>query len=244
MNETVVEPTSPDAASAEIRVLLFGSLRERIGREVLVTLTHEGTVSDVWDSLLARCADRTASREGLRCARNLAYCSWDEPVKPGDELAFMPPVCGGSTDDAMLTVALSEGPINVADILQAAGTAADGAVACFLGQVRNHSDGVAVDALDYEAYAPMALASMRAIAEDGRARHGLSTVLIAHRVGTLVVGDVALLVVTTSAHRGPALDACRELVETVKAEVPIWKREHTAEGARWVDASRASGAHV
>ncbi|HEY7927850.1 MAG: molybdenum cofactor biosynthesis protein MoaE [Candidatus Dormibacteria bacterium] len=244
MNGLMGEPASPPAALADIRVLCFGSLRERIGREVLVTLITEATVTDVWETVLGRCTGRPPSREGLRCARNLAYCSWDEPVQPGDELAFMPPVCGGSTDGGGVEVALCEDPIDASRMLEDAGNPADGAVACFVGRVRNHSDGVPVRALDYEAYGPMALARMHGIAQDARARHDLATVVILHRVGTLVVGDVAVLVVTTAAHRGPALDACREVIEAVKADVPIWKREHTAEGAHWVDARGASSVHV
>ncbi len=226
-----------------IRVLLFGSLRERLGREVLVPLAGE-TVGDVWESVTARCAGSWPGRAGLRCARNLEYCSWDDAVQPGDELAFMPPVCGGSTDHDGVTVALTGAPIDAGALLNSAGVDEDGAVACFVGRVRNHSNGVLIHALDYEAYGPMALSMMRTIARDARARHGLSTIVLVHRVGALAVGDVAIVVVASSAHRAAALDACSEVVEAVKADVPIWKREHTAAGACWVDARGAVGTHV
>ncbi|MEO8897895.1 MAG: molybdenum cofactor biosynthesis protein MoaE [Candidatus Dormibacter sp.] len=238
----VAAPSLPTMNRA-IRVLLFGSLRERMGREVLVRLAG-GTVSDVWESVTAQCAGGRPSRIGLRCARNLEFCSWDDVVQPGDELAFMPPVCGGSTDDEVVSVALTDAPIDAGALLNSAGSDEDGAVACFVGRVRNHSNGALIHALDYEAYGPMALSTMRTIARDACARHGLSTIVLVHRVGALAVGDVAVVVVASSAHRAAALDACSEVVEAVKADVPIWKREHTAAGARWVDARGAVGTHV
>ncbi|MBJ7593985.1 MAG: molybdenum cofactor biosynthesis protein MoaE [Candidatus Dormibacteraeota bacterium] len=244
MSEPLRAPAPPlPTLDSAIRVLLFGSLREQMGMEVLVPLAG-GTVSDVWESVTARCAGSRPSRAGLRCARNLEYCSWDDVVQPGDELAFMPPVCGGSTDHDGITVALTGAPIDAGALLKGTGGDEDGAVACFVGRVRNHSNGAVIHALDYEAYAPMALSMMRTIARDARARHGLSTIVLVHRVGALAVGAVAVVVVASSAHRAAALDACSEVVEAVKADVPIWKREHTAAGARWVDARSAVGTHV
>ncbi len=231
-----------------IRVLVFGSLRDRLGAEEIRVLEPATTVAEVWAAVAGADPSLRARCGSIRCARNLEYCDWDSPVKPGDEVAFMPPVCGGASDPSDqdqpgVTVALTADPIAVDALLAAAGGAGDGAVACFLGRVRDHSEGVAVHALDYDAYAPMALAVMRHIAEEVRGRHRLSTVAVVHRVGELAVGDVAVAVVTASAHRAAALDACRELIEAVKADVPIWKGEHTAVGTHWVDARHAEAAH-
>jgi molybdopterin synthase catalytic subunit len=223
------------ATTSAIRVLLFGSLRDRLGHSEIALTGPASTVAEVWAAVVAQHAVSDAERQAIRCARNLVYCEWSAPVAPGDEVAFMPPVCGGSADDG-LTVALSAEAIMVDELLARAGQPADGAVACFVGRVRNQSGGEVVHALDYEAYAPMALALMRRIAADARTRHELSTIVLVHRVGQLAVGDVAVVVVTSSPHRAAALDACREVIEAVKAEVPIWKREHTATGTHWVDA--------
>lgn len=225
-----------------IRALLFGVLRERLGAEVVVP-AGPATVAAVWEHVAQSAAGAPPHRDGVRCARNLEYCGWDDAVAPGDEVAFLPPVCGGSVDDGAVSVSLDEGPIDAAALLAAAGGDADGAVACFIGRVRDHSDGACVLGLDYESYVPMALAMLRRIAAASRSRHGLSSVAVAHRLGALHIGDVAVVVVTAAPHRGAALDACREVIDEVKADVPIWKREHTLAGARWVDARCAVTGH-
>ena len=232
--------------SEAIRILLFGSLRDRAGRgDVSVDSQLPATVGEAWDRVSTQLALR-ADIATIRCARNLEYCSWDTPVTAGDELAFMPPVCGGSSDDRddRVTVALTDQPIDVQHLLDDAGDEGDGAVACFVGRVRNHSDGQPVSALEYEAYQPMALVVMRRIASDACRRHQLTSVAVVHRVGALLVGDVAVVVVTASPHRRAALDACSEVIEAVKEQTPIWKREHTSGGVRWVDARHHAGAHV
>jgi molybdopterin synthase catalytic subunit len=229
-----------------IRVLLFGALRDRAGRgSVSVDGTAASTVSELWSVVAADHALTVADVSSLRCARNLEYCAWDAAVLPGDEVAFMPPVCGGAEgEDSRVVVAIAAEPIAVDQLLADAGDTRDGAVACFIGRVRNHNDGERVSALEYEVYEPMAVVVMRRIAADARRRHQLSSVTVVHRTGALAVGDVAVVVITSSTHRDAALRACHEVIDAVKAEAPIWKREHTERGARWVDARHLDGAHV
>lgn len=136
---------------------------------------------------------------------------------------------------AGVVVDLVEEAIDVAALLNQAGEDGDGAIASFVGRVRNHSDGAAVHQLDYQAYRPMALSEMQRIAIDAHDRCRLSSVTLVHRIGALLVGDVAVTVITSAPHRGAALDGCREIIEAVKRDVPIWKREHVPGGARWVD---------
>lgn len=226
-----------DSTDQTVRVLLFGALRERLRRAELIVHQPVSTVAEVWDAVTAARPDVARMRDSVRCARNLDYCTWETPVSDRDEVAFMPPVCGGASDDAAgVSVTLTDQPIDVGALLDHAGTDEDGAVACFLGRVRDRSDGEAVHRLDYEAYTSMALAEMRRIAATARDRHGVTTVALVHRTGALAVGEIAVAVVTTSAHRGAALDSCRDVIDAVKRDVPIWKREHRADGARWVDA--------
>lgn len=235
-----------DTVATPIRVLVFGALRERLGGADVVVPPGPATVAEVWDALAAAHPSAHLRRDFVRCARNLAYCDWNSAVEAGDEVAFMPPVCGGVGDDpgeAGVLVVLTDEPIAVDALLAGAGDAHDGAVGCFVGRVRDRSDGLAVHALDYEAYAPMALVVMRRIAVESRRRHRLTSVAVVHRLGRLLVGDVAVAVVTASPHRAAAIDACREVIEAVKADVPIWKREHTAVGTHWVDARHAEVAH-
>jgi cyclic pyranopterin monophosphate synthase len=122
----------------------------------------------------------------------------------------MPPVCGGVGDvDVGLSVALTADAIDVAAVIAHAGADEDSAVACFIGQVRNHSGSERVDRLEYEAYGPMALAIMREIARDARVHHQLTQVTLVHRVGELRVGEVAVVVITSAPHRAEAFDGCR-----------------------------------
>ena len=118
-------------------------------------------------------------------ARNLGYCEWTTVVQSGDTVAFIPPVAGGSDDGSPVRVWITNAPIDIASVIAGAGTSRDGAVATFIGRVRDHNDGVAVQRMDYEAYAEMAEAEMRRIGEELFARGGISTITIVHRVGAL-----------------------------------------------------------
>jgi molybdopterin synthase catalytic subunit len=122
-------------------------------------------------------------------------------------------------------------PIDVA-ALQDVG-AADGALCLFLGVVRGDNDGRRVLRLEYEAYEDMALPMMEEIAEDARRRFGVSDVRIVHRLGRLEVGEVSVAVAAASPHRAEAFAACRHAIDTLKARVPIWKKEFFADGAVW-----------
>ena len=219
-----------------IRVLLFGALRDRAGRgDISVDPGAAQTVFQLWQVVAGRHGLVVPGVATIRCARNLEYCSWDEAVAAGDEVAFMPPVCGGAdADDPRVSVSLTAEPIPVAELVATAGDEGDGAVACFVGRVRNHSDGEHVTELEYQAYEPMAFAVMQRVAADALTRHSLSSITVVHRLGMLDVGEVAVAVVTASPHREAALRACHEVIDAVKADTPIWKREHTDGGARWV----------
>ena len=123
-------------------------------------------------------------------------------------------------------------------ILSGLAGSSDGAVALFLGVVRDHNEGRRVHRLEYQAYAEMALRVMRDIAADSRGRFGASAVTIIHRRGALEVGEVAVAVAVATPHRAAAFEACRHAMERVKLEVPIWKKEHFEGGAEWVKGCR------
>jgi molybdopterin synthase catalytic subunit len=109
-----------------------------------------------------------------------------------------------------------------------------GAVALFLGTVRDQNDGHAVTRLEYEAYAPMALAEMERIARETEERIAGVRCAIVHRTGALQVGDIAVACAASAPHRAEAFAACRRLIDEVKAHAPIWKREHGPDGPYWV----------
>jgi molybdopterin synthase catalytic subunit len=106
----------------------------------------------------------------------------------------------------------------------------------FVGTVRDMNNGRPVTGLDYRAYATMAEAELSAIALEAEARWTPATVVCEHRVGTLGLGDVSVAIVAAHPHRGAAFDACRYVIEELKKRVPIWKREHYADGElEWVE---------
>jgi molybdopterin synthase catalytic subunit len=109
-----------------------------------------------------------------------------------------------------------------------------GAVCVFLGAVRDVNEGRAVVKLEYEAYAAMALAEMKRIADELGAEIAGVRLAIVHRTGALAVGDLAVVCAASAPHRDEAFRACRALIDRVKARVPIWKREHGPDGAYWV----------
>jgi molybdopterin synthase catalytic subunit len=130
--------------------------------------------------------------------------------------------------------ALGDAPLSVDETIAKVRHAGAGAVAVFLGTVRDHADGRAVTLLEYEAFAPMALAEMERIAGETEAAIAGARCAIAHRVGPLAVGDLAVVCAASAPHRPEAFVACRRLIDEVKAHVPIWKREHGPDGPYWV----------
>lgn len=109
-----------------------------------------------------------------------------------------------------------------------------GGIATFVGVVRDHSDGRAVTRLDYSAYGAMAKREMTKIADELEKEMAGVRVSAIHRTGSLGVGDAAIICAASAPHRGEAFKACRELIDRIKARVPIWKREYGPDGAAWV----------
>lgn len=136
---------------------------------------------------------------------------------------------------ARLHVRLSDAPLSVEDAARFVADPSSGATVTFTGVVRDHAEGRAVVGLDYEAYDEEALRRMEALADALAARWpDVRAVWMEHRTGPLVVGDVAVVVATSAGHRDAAFEAARSGIDELKAAVPIWKREHWAEGgAHW-----------
>lgn len=127
-------------------------------------------------------------------------------------------------------------PVDLAALVAAVSHAGAGAVASFVGVVRDVNDGAAVHGIEYEAYGPMAVRELDAILDEAAARWPGVRAAARHRVGYLSVGVVSVAVAASSPHRAAAFDACRYVVEELKRRVPVWKREHYADGRRaWVD---------
>ncbi len=143
----------------------------------------------------------------------------------------------------MTHAALVHAPIDVPGLLALVASPAAGATACFLGTVRNVNDARRVTGIEYSAYEEMAQRELRAIVAEAAARGDsvAPSIAVEHQLGELSLGDISVAIVVSHAHRAPALDACRYIIEEIKKRVPIWKREHYADGSRaWVDPRHAS----
>jgi molybdopterin synthase catalytic subunit len=131
-------------------------------------------------------------------------------------------------------VDLRETPLEVAEVVAALDDDASGGLTLFVGRVRDHDHGLGVEGLDYSAH-PTALDALHRVCADVAEQYDVHGVAAVHRVGRLAIGDIAVIVATTSAHRGDAFVASRALIDTLKAEVPIWKHQQFDDGTEeWV----------
>jgi molybdopterin synthase catalytic subunit len=156
-------------------------------------------------------------------------------LREGVEVALLPPVSGGSAAvEEDPATGLVDGPLDVATAVARVSAPSRGAVVTFLGTVRDHHAGRPVDRLLYDAYRPMAAAVLARIAADLEAADEDLAVAIFHRLGDVPAGDPSVVIAVASPHRAAAYQASRTALERLKAEVPIWKREHYADGeAAW-----------
>jgi len=130
---------------------------------------------------------------------------------------------------------LVDRPLRPEELIEQVRGDADGAVALFLGTVRDHNQGRRVTGLEYHAYAEMADAQMRRIEEQALERFDVSRVRVMHRTGRLEIGEASVAVAVGAPHRAAAMEACRWVIDTLKTEVPIWKKEFFEGGAAWVE---------
>lgn len=138
--------------------------------------------------------------------------------------------------------AIVDHPLDPAALLAEVADTASGASTLFVGTVRRTNVGRAVTGIDYSAYGPMAEREMSAIAAEAAATFGTDRIVVEHRLGTLTLGEASIIIAVSHERRAAAMDAQRYLIEQIKKRVPIWKREHYADGTReWVDPT-ASGA--
>lgn len=216
-----------------IDVRLFASYREAAGVSRFdVELPDGAAVRDALAAIAGR-YPRLAPGGRILTARNREYVDAGAPLADGDELALIPPVSGGAGAPGRRILVTAE-PISVDDVIAAVRDDAHGGIVVFIGTVRERNRGQRVERLDYEAYPEMAEATMREIAtrlESG----GDVRVAMHHRVGELAVGEIAVVVVAGSAHRDAAFTAARAAIDELKTIVPIWKKEHTEDGAVWID---------
>jgi molybdopterin synthase catalytic subunit len=251
-----------------IRVRLFAIQRELVGaREVPLELADGATVEDAWAAVVARFAVLAPGRPSVRFARNGDYADPETALADGDEVAFIPPVSGGSGEDPATDPAppgrlrileLHEepfGPTILSDLETRLATDEDGAVVGFIGRTRvspgtpapgqeaeaaRHA-GRSVEALGYEAHDTMAIRVLTAIADEIAERFGVERLAIVHRTGDVPLGAASIVVVAVSPHRDAAFRAARYAIDETKARAPIWKAERFADGHVWIGAPARSG---
>ena len=220
----------------QIRVLFFGVVKDLAGRSSETIELPEGARVEAvlrhYSQLVPRLE---AILPSLALAVNQEYSSAESLLRPGDEVALLPPVSGGAQEAraARDEVRIVREPIVAQTAIAWMKQPEDGAAVIFDGVVRNHTRGRRTLYLDYEAYEEMALKKMVALAEEARSRFGVRQVALVHRLGRLKIGETSVLIVVASAHRGPACEACRWIIDTLKRTVPIWKKEYFEDGAVW-----------
>ena len=208
----------------QVAVKLFAALRERAGTRALeLELPDGATVADVWLAL-GLGGEEPAS---LVYAVNRAYVDREQELGDGDEVAVIPPVSGGA-------FLLSEQPLSLEEAVREVASDEAGAIATFIGTTRARSRGRDVVRLEYEAYEGMAEGEMERIAAELKARYALTDVAIHHRVGVVAIGETSVVIAVSAPHRGDALAACKDAIDTLKQTVPLWKKEIYVGGEDWI----------
>jgi molybdopterin synthase catalytic subunit/molybdopterin converting factor small subunit len=205
----------------KVKVRLFAGLRERAGwgeRE----LDGVARVSDVWPAL-----GLGSEPEGLLYAVNKEYADAERDLADGDEVAIIPPVSGGSFRLGKDALSLDAAVGEVRDERA-------GAIATFVGTTRVESRGRTVHHLEYEAYEGMAEKVMAEVASSLKERYDLCEVAIHHRVGRVEIGDASVVIAVSAAHRQDALAACKDAIDMLKEQVPLWKKEVYEGGEEWI----------
>lgn len=220
-----------------VSVRLFAMLREAAGAgRVELELEEGATVGDALAALARTPAlGEQLERMPVRMAVNRDYADPERALRPGDELALIPPLSGGERA-AGVHVSLSGEPLSPAAALAAVADPRAGAIVLFAGVTRE------VPELDYEAYTEMAAERIERIVQECLAAHAVCALSVEHRVGTVALGEPSVLVAASAAHRPAAFAAAREAIDRIKAEAPIWKRELREDGERpWVPGTPAPG---
>lgn len=213
----------------KIALLAFASAGDILGAgEAELEVEPATTVADLKRLLEARHPELAPLWGRLAIAVNGDLRSDDTLLSEGDEVALLPPVSGGSGGEEPSV--LTAEPLDAEAIVRRIAHPSCGAVVLFSGTVRDSHRGRAVERITYSAYRSMAEARLREIARRLELRHPGARVAIVHRIGEIAVGEASVVIAVASPHREAAYAASREALERLKAEVPIWKREHYRDG--------------
>lgn len=217
--------------SITIGLRYFAIMRERIGTgEESVTLPAGSRVSDVLAWVEERHAAIAPLFRSSMIMRNQEYVDRSEQLADGDEIAFIPPVSGGSDGHFRVT----SDQLDTAAIASRVEREDAGAVVTFVGTVRNNARGRDVLWLDYEAYTEAAEKQLARIGAEMHEQWPVLSVAIEHRTGKLYPGEASVVIAVSSAHRDAAFAAASHAIERIKQIVPVWKKEAYADGETWI----------
>ena len=221
----------------KVSIKLFARLRELVGTGSLEhTLSDDATISDLIQSLQAEYPTLAEAAPRTIISVNQEFADPGTRLADGDEVAFFPPVSGGSGADSE-KFAITFDPIGLDEIAARVVKPETGAVAVFGGVVRNVSLGKDVERLEYEAYEEMAIAKLKQVAAEAREQWPkIVDIAIIQRIGRLEVGENAVVVAVSSPHRGDGcFEACAYAINRLKEIVPIWKKEFSPDGNEWIE---------
>lgn len=226
----------PDSAGPiQVTLRCFAAVRDILDTDTVTVEVAAGTTAR---GMLEKLGQQHPAllRVPVAFAVNRDYARADSVLSDGDEVAFIPPISGGSGAQDLYRFDLTEGELDPRALELECRTDRDGAVVTFTGTTRDHNDGAQVISLSYEAYTEMAQRVMCVLFEEAVKRFPITRARVAHRLGDVPVGEASVIVVVASPHRAPAFEACRFLMDRLKDEVPIWKREKLRDGAgeRWI----------
>ncbi len=216
----------------KLRVLAFATAAEAIGAdEIEIELPDGSGLPDLADRLQRDYPDLGAIWPRLAVAVDGELVPPETRLTDTAEVALLPPVSGGQRS---VRVRLTEGPLDLEQIVSEIAKPASGAVVVFVGTVRDNHEGQSVAKLTYDAYRPMAEQTLQKIARELEEDDKGLRIAIVHRLGEVPVGEASVVIAVASPHRAAAYNASRQALERLKREVPIWKREHYTEGgSRW-----------
>jgi len=218
-------------------------LRDIVGlREDSVEIPEGGRLETVFEHYAARFPALQGMSRSLVLALNQKFSEPSAPLAEGDEVAFLPPVSGGSGkflqeigDPEGHFFALTREVIDSRWLVEKMQRDEDGGVVTFEGVTRNNTKGRATRYLEYECYEAMAIRTMAEIGREIARAHAIGRIGMIHRLGKLDIGEASVVVVASAPHRKPAFDAALEGINKLKKLVPIWKKEFFADGEVWVD---------
>lgn len=220
-----------------VRLRYFAMIRELVGRSEETRDVASGTTAGRLLDLLVEETPRLAAiRSSVLLMVDQEYVPAETILSDGTEVALIPPVSGGDHQATSVErrFAVTAEPLDARAVEALVAGPSVGAVVTFTGTVRDHARGNGVVALDYEAYPAAAEKMLARIAEEIRERWGIEHVAIAHRTGYLTPGEASVVIAVASSHRGEAFAACEYAIDRIKEIVPIWKKEHYADGATWI----------